>query len=371
MTQTIGLEPTADLPLVTADLPGIGGRIRLQPEDFEVEEIPAYEPCGQGDHLYLWVEKRDMGADYFVRTVAHKLGVSPREVGTAGLKDRHAITRQMVSVPKTAAQQLHVLESDGIRILGTSWHTNKLRPGHLNGNRFNILVRQTNPDAGRLIEPLLARLKLVGLPNFYGPQRFGQGGETAQLGLALLSVDSRGADCPGDSAGVSEFRPKRKLNPFLKKLALSAAQSKLFNLYLSCRIRDGLLSQVLDGDIMVKRPFGGIFRVTEVQKEQQRFDNRETVHAGPIFGRKMFAASALAAAREAEVMNSAGLNEKSFDGFGKLLQGTRRPNLVYVDDLRAERETEGMRLRFSLPAGSYATVLLREVMKTVKLENVE
>src|ERR1700758_5469654 len=98
----MSLDPLAAVPLLTADLPGIGGHIRSQPEDFEVEEVPAYQPCGSGDFLYLWVEKRSMGAEYFVRQIARRLDVSPEEVGTAGLKDRHAVTRQMVSVPLRA-----------------------------------------------------------------------------------------------------------------------------------------------------------------------------------------------------------------------------------------------------------------------------
>src|ERR1700686_1266616 len=93
------IDPIRDPPLVTADLPGIGGRIKSVPEDFEVEEIPAYEPSGSGDFLYLWIEKRAMGAEYFVRQVAKRLDIPTGEFGTAGLKDRHAVTRQMVSVP--------------------------------------------------------------------------------------------------------------------------------------------------------------------------------------------------------------------------------------------------------------------------------
>src|SRR2546425_1788149 len=93
-------------PLVTADLSGIGGRIKQVPEDFEVEEIPAYEPSGQGDYLYLWIEKRALGAEYFVRQLARRLNLATAEIGTAGMKDRHAVTRQMVSVPATAADRL-------------------------------------------------------------------------------------------------------------------------------------------------------------------------------------------------------------------------------------------------------------------------
>src|SRR5438067_848536 len=124
-------EPLAAPPLLTADLPGIGGRIKQAPEDFEVEEIPAYESSGSGGYLYLWVQKRDMGAEYFARQVARRLGLPAGEVGTAGLKDRRAVTRQMVSVPDAAGSRLGDLDGDGIRVLRVSRHGNKLKPGHL------------------------------------------------------------------------------------------------------------------------------------------------------------------------------------------------------------------------------------------------
>src|SRR5947199_7163137 len=133
-------DPLAPPPLVTADLPGIGGRIKAEIDDFEVEEIPAYQPSGSGDFLYLWIEKRDLGAEYFTRQIAHRLGIAVGEVGAAGLKDRRAVARQMVSVPASVEERLSQLEGDGIRILKVSRHGNKLRPGHLHGNEFSILV---------------------------------------------------------------------------------------------------------------------------------------------------------------------------------------------------------------------------------------
>src|SRR5947209_13818276 len=268
-------------PLLTSDLPGVGGKIKSIPEDFEVEEIPAYEPSGQGDFLYLWIEKRGMGAEYFTRQIAKRLEVPPGEVGTAGLKDRHAVTRQMVSVPAAAEPRLPQLDGDGIRVLSVGRHGNKLKPGHLHGNRFRILVRDVAPEAAERLPPLLERLRRDGLPNFYGPQRFGRDGETGRLGFALLR---------------KEKPPPR--NPFLRKLALSAAQSALFNHYLARRLTDGLLRRVLHGDVMAKWPFGGLFVAEDVPREQSRFDQRETVPAGPMFGRKTFAAQGEAAARE-------------------------------------------------------------------------
>jgi tRNA pseudouridine13 synthase len=331
-------------PLLTPDLPGIGGSIKVEPEDFEVEEIAAYEPAGVGDHLFLWIEKRDIGAEYFTRGIARRLGIPFGEVGTAGLKDRRAVTRQWVSVPASAEPRL--AELDGVRVLRVSRHGNKLRPGHLRGNRFRILIRDVSPDAAELAAPILDRIRREGLPNFYGPQRFGRDGETARLGLDLLNGGRGGGR-----------------NPFLRKLALSAAQSVLFNDYLGRRLTDGLLRTVLAGDVMAKWPAGGMFVARDVAAEQARFDARETVHAGPMFGRKRFPAEGVAAEREASILIGAGLTVDSFSGFGKLLMGTRRHNVDYVDDLAAESEPDGLRLTFTLPAGSYATVLLREVMK--------
>ena len=351
-------DPLAPPPLLTADLPGVGGCIKVQPEDFEVEEIPAYPPSGAGDFLYLWIEKRDMGAEYFVRQVARRLDVPVGEVGTAGLKDRHAVTRQMVSVPVRAEARLAQLDGDGVKVLSVSRHGNKLRPGHLHGNRFRILIRDVDPGADERIPPILDRLRRQGMPNFYGPQRFGRDGETILLGMSLLRQEPP----PAHLARVN------LRSPFLRKLTLSAAQAGLFNHTLARRMADGFLQRVLPGDVMAKWPFGGMFTAEDVTCEQVRFDARETVTAGPMFGRKMFPAAGEVAEREATVLADAGLSAASFQGFGKLLSGTRRHNLIYLNDLTDAREAEGVQLRFTLPAGSYATVLLREVMKIDRID---
>jgi tRNA pseudouridine13 synthase len=160
---------------------------------------------------------------------------------------------------------------------------------------------------------------------------------------------------------------RRAPNPFLKKLALSAGQSALFNAYLAQRMADGLLGRVLPGDVMGKLPFGGIFTVDDLAAEQSRFDRREIVTQGPIFGTKMFPAKDDAAKREADILAEHGFSRDTFAGFGKLLQGTRRHNVIYFDDLAVAAAPAGVLLSFTLPAGSYATVLLREVMKSAVL----
>ena len=225
-------------------------------------------------------------------------------------------------------------------------HGNKLRPGHLKGNRFRILLRGADPARAADADRVLDRLRAEGLPNAYGPQRFGRDGETARLGLGVVRGNAR---------------PPR--SPFLKKLSLSAAQSVLFNRCLARRMNDGLLRRVLPGDVLAKWPAGGMFTAEDVPVEQERFDRREVVSAGPMFGKKTFPTHAEARIREDAVLAEAVLVPAAFEGFGKLLMGTRRHNLVYVDDLTAAWEPDGLRLTFALPAGCYATVLVREVSK--------
>lgn len=331
-------------PWLTADLPGIGGVIKERLEDFIVEEIPAYLPCGAGEHLYLWIEKHDMGAEYFQRQLAQRLGIASGEVGTAGLKDRRAITRQWVSVPAACEERVAQLDGDGIRVLQTSKHGNKLRPGHLHGNRFEIVIRHTvSRDS---LPSIIESLQRLGLPNYYGAQRFGRDHETLQLGWNLLHGE------------------RLRVSGFLRKLALSAVQSALFNSYVRRRLHDGLFRQVLQGDVMSKWPAGGMFVCTDTTIDQERFDRREILHTGPMFGSKMRQATDAALERELAVLQNAQLTLDQFRTGGKLLEGTRRWNLIYLDQLEASSEGDTVILKFTLPAGSYATVLLSEIMKT-------
>jgi tRNA pseudouridine13 synthase len=205
-----------------------------------------------------------------------------------------------------------------------------------------------NHSSDSFLSVIVERLRREGMPNFYGVQRFGREGNTAEWGLKLL----RGERLP------------RRPTLFLRKLALSAVQSWLFNDYLATRLQEGLWRTVVRGDVMAKWPTGGLFVAEDLPTEQARFDRRETVSTGPIFGYKMFASRDDAAAREAAVLARANLTLDQFRGQGKLLTGTRRHNLVYIEDLCWSWEPSGLCMAFSLPAGSYATVLLREIMKT-------
>lgn len=332
------------LRLLTADLPGIGGVLKQQLEDFQVEEIPAYLPSGEGDHLYLWIEKRDMGAEFFLRQIAQRLEIPTGEIGTAGNKDRRAVTRQWVSVPTKAEPKLSQLEGDGIKVLQVSKHHNKLRLGHLHGNRFEIVVREVSQSES--LPAIIDRINQAGLPNYYGQQRFGRDQETLHSGWRMLHGE------------------RLKLNPFVRKLSLSAVQSALFNRYLSERMEDGFFRQVLPGDVMGKWPAGGMFVAEDVEAEQTRLLNREIIPMGPMFGSRMRAAQQQAHEREITLLQKHHLTMDQFDHGGKLLEGTRRHNFIYVDELQWKANESSITLNFRLPAGSYATVFLAEIMKT-------
>src|SRR4030095_14502840 len=169
---------------VTAGLPGTGGLLRVTPDDFEVEEIPAYLPSGQGEHLFLWIEKVSLDTPEAAFRIATGLGLHLGEVSWAGLKDRVARTRQWLSVPARAEAALGELaQTPELRVLAHGRHGNKLRVGHLRGNRFRIHIRDAErPEA---VAAIMERLRDGALPNACGEQRFGRG-DSALRGRALV-----------------------------------------------------------------------------------------------------------------------------------------------------------------------------------------
>jgi tRNA pseudouridine13 synthase len=338
-----------------------GGEFKNVPEDFEVEEIPAYEPCGEGEHLYLWIEKRDVSAEALQGHLSRTLGCSRSDIGMAGLKDRRAVTRQWVSVPARCEPQIDAAAGDEVRIVKSARHRNKLRTGHLRGNRFTIRLRNLEPEAADAIPKLVQQIQERGVLNLYGEQRFGYEESTLRLGCELLRGEKKPRQIP---------HAKRR---FLLRLALSSVQSALFNDVLAKRLDDGLLHTVLAGDVMQVAASGGPFVVEDVPTEQQRFDARETLITGPMFGPEMKRPAAIAAEREQDVLRAWNFEPSAFEQFASLTSGTRRAMLVWPLDLTAEfherredSETSESReavLSFSLPPGAYATSVIREFTK--------
>ena len=345
-----------DVPLVTGGMAGTGGVFKARPEDFDVEEVPAYDPSGEGPHLYLFVEKRGVHAKEALRRLGERFGCGAGGVGQAGVKDARAVTRQWFSVLDEVGHHAGTLVEpgdidlgEGMSVLKVSRHHNRLKTGHLKGNRFSILIREAGPEALERAERVMEGLEGRGVPNFYGLQRFGHEGSTLEMGMALVKGGPR----------ASRARRDR----FLKRMAISAVQSWLFNRVLSQRMAQGALFEVLDGDIMTRRDSGGRFEVDDVALCQARFDGGEIVHTGPILGHKGRTASGAAGALEKACAEEVDLSPEDFSPFSKLARGTRRDNLVFPEGAEVQADPEGLRLRFTLPKGSYATVVLREVMK--------
>jgi tRNA pseudouridine13 synthase len=351
----------ADLPYLTADLPGIGGRIRAVEDDFRVDEIPAYEPAGEGTHVVATIEKRGLTTFEAVARLAGALGVDPGGAGTAGLKDKHAVTRQQVSLPPPCTpERVLAVELPGVRVLAAARHPHKLRTGHLRGNRFTIRVRDVEPPAdaaaARAGAILAALAAWPGSPNWYGEQRFGAGGDNAAVGRALIT----GGPLPSGA---------RKPHGRQRRLFISAFQSELFNDWLRRRIADGLYRRVLAGDVLQKRATGGVFVCADPEADAARLAAGELVITGPMFGHAMRGpvAGSPAAEREAAVLAAAGIELGAFARAGKLAEGTRRAASVDLGAAAARpagpREVE---LCFDLPAGAYATAVLREILEVRK-----
>ncbi|MCA8991111.1 MAG: tRNA pseudouridine(13) synthase TruD [Planctomycetaceae bacterium] len=347
-------QPELELPYYSPTSLRVGGAFKQSPEDFEVEEIPAYLPSGEGEHRYLWIEKTNVAAEQLVRHIAQTLGIRRDDVGVAGLKDRQAVTRQWISVPFAEEQDLEQLSTPNIRVLSESRHRNKLKTGHLKGNKFTLWLRDVSPDAESHLPQLVDFINANGVPNYFGDQRFGRDGETLELGMNLLK---------GTATPKSIPFSRRK---FLLRLALSAVQSQLFNELLAERIRTQSVSDVVEGDVMEVAASGGLFLVDDVEEARQRVASGEILTTGPLFGAKMKFPSGVTRERELAVLEAHGLSLEDFNRFPKLTRGARRSLLIRPHEVVGEyvAAENSVRLSFDLPSGSYATIVLREFTKS-------
>ena len=345
MTDPLAQRP---VPLLTPELPGTSGIVRVSEDDFAVEEIPLYQPSGTGEHLYLTVEKRGRTTPEVAAEIARALGARERDVGTAGLKDKRAVTVQRISVAtKATVEEALQLAGEGYRVLAAARHGNKLRPGHLMGNRFRIVVRGTLAGALERAQAICARLRAGGAANLFGPQRFGKSGDNAPLGRAIL------------------MRERTVRDRFLRRMALSALQSELFNRCLAARIADGLFATAIDGDVLKKRATGGLFVCEDPAADAPRVASGEVDPAGPLPGHSLYQARGEAARREAAVLADANVDPASFAAGGAEMEGARRTYRVVPDELRVEEAGAGaLQISFVLPRGSYAVCVLREITKT-------
>ena len=324
-------------------VPKAEGIIRSCPEDFVVEEIPRIHAEGEGDHLWLWVEKRSANTDWVAKQLASTAACSPRDVGYAGLKDRHAITRQWFSVPVTETTQ-HALEQagiEGVKILESRRHTRKLKRGTLNGNRFQLKIRQFVGDNGQTVNRL-EQIRTSGVPNYFGPQRFGYGGQNVERGLRLLQNRARLA------------RNKRSIY-------LSAMRSFLFNQVLAERVRRGDWNKIVDGDLAMLDGTQSIFPCenpdTDIEDRVARLDIHPT---GPMPGEKGSQPGGITAEIEQTVLsNWPQLTEVLVN---QRVAASRRALRLIPAGLEWGFDGDDLDLQFILPPGAYATTVLREVL---------
>jgi tRNA pseudouridine13 synthase len=395
-------------PYLTAHIAGTGGVIKESPDDFIVSEIPAYEPAGSGEHLYLTIEKRGITTLEAIRRIAARLKLSGRDVGYAGLKDAVGVTRQTISLQGVDAEKALSLQLDGITIVSALRHGNKLKPGHLKGNRFLITIRGVSHDAAALSAGILEVLKRRGVPNYFGFQRYGAQGNSHQIGAAMLRRDWRGAvdrligepDAvrdgewrnaisayqQGDLAEAARSMPRHcrtereilqrlavrpdawekafgVVHPRLKKLYLSAFQSFLFDKVVERRL--DLLDHLMEGDLAWKHINGASFLVDDPEAEALRAARFEISASGPMFGCRMTQPAGEVLALEQQILESEGLCPDDFDlGSGLRMEGGRRPLRVPLGDAARVVEGDTLKLEFSLPRGSYATSVVREITKT-------
>ena len=330
-------------------------QIKTVPEDFVVDEIPAYEPSGEGNHVYLRVKKRDLPTDAAVRAIAKALGADARNAGIAGMKDKRAVTTQWMSLEPPRGTTVDdfmsraaKLSLDGIEIIDVKRHGNKLKTGHLHGNRFRIVVRDV-PDGKSFVEKA-EKIAVTGVPNAFGEQRFGKEADNAKRALAILSGEEK---APRDGR--------------LLRLLYSSLQSDVFNSVLEERVRRGTWATALRGDVLKKTDTGGLFVCTDEQQDAVRAERGEVSATGPLPGPKMMRAEGDVAALEDEIARArlGPAYDKAFAG--ELGEGTRRPLRLFVNEMRVScnsvanasgHEETSCTIEFVLPKGAFATTVL-------------
>ncbi|WP_116474309.1 tRNA pseudouridine(13) synthase TruD [Zobellella maritima] len=322
--------------------PAFSGRLKVEPEDFVVEEDLGFEPCGEGEHILLHIRKRGQNTQWVARELARLAGVAQRDITWAGLKDRHAVTQQWfgVHLPGKAMPDFSPLENDDIQILAVGRHHKKLRVGALKGNFFRLRIRELAGSGD--LDGRLAAIAKSGVPNYFGTQRFGFNGGNLEQARAMF--------------GGKRIKDRNK-----RSLYLSAARSYLFNQAVSHRLSRQLAFQLLPGDCVMLEGSQSFFTLEEPDDTLlSRFAEGDIRLSAPLWGRGRLPATAAAAELElAAVADHAELCE-GLEANG--LKQERRALLLQPQQLSWQQDGDQLELTFWLPAGSYATSVMRELI---------
>ena len=334
--------PESELPRAYGT-PPLTGTLRSTPEDFRVEEILGYDADGEGEHALLWVEKRDANTDWVARELARFAGISPMNVGYAGLKDRHAVTRQAftVQLPGKADPDWDAFPHAEVKVLASTRHKRKLKRGALRGNRFVLVLRDVRGDRAQA-EAVLENVAARGVPNYFGEQRFGREGGNVAQARAMF-------------AGRRVDRDKRSI-------LLSAARSQIFNSVLAARVERDAWDKPLEGEIWSlagSRSWFGSEPFNDVLAE--RLAQGDIHPSGPLWGQGE--PPAAEAAGELERSVAAQYVDLAEGLAAARMEQERRPLRLLPKDLRWRwLDDEALELSFELPAGAYATVVARELI---------
>jgi len=358
----------------SSNMSGVGGFVSWEPRDFMVHELPKYLPSGEGEHCMTHILKVGKTTEEAIASIAEGSGVTVHDIGYAGRKDKKALTTQWISL-LCAPEQVKSNDED-VCILGTYPHRQKMKLGHNYGNLFTILISDIDTDID-----LNAEINSIrrGIPNYFGTQRFGrpwyenrpEEGYSPPIdhdGKVLQDPDNPARDNVDRALlfleksinQTNRRRPSGKQKRDVK-LALSALQSALFNLWVGERIRDELVDQVIEGDVCRKRE-GGTFYSTDPKVDTERLQRGEIDVLGPMFGPKLFPAQGYALQREESLYENWGLDGDRRNALGKFWRGDRRPALLTPQNLTVKEaytaDKRNLYVSFILPAGSFATTLL-------------
>jgi tRNA pseudouridine13 synthase len=333
-------------PFITERLPGIGGVLKAIPEHFLVEEALPYAPCGEGEHVFVKLRRAGWNTADAAAALGRVFGLKGADIGWGGRKDKNAVTIQTFSLRLPMELPLAQVE-DRIKplpfeIIAIQRHGNKLKTGHVAANRFRIVLSGVKPSAFQQAEAIAAALKDIGVPNYYGGQRFGYDFRNLDRAVALAKR--------GKAHG--------KKDSFM----VSVLQSALYNCWLVERIRRGEFDRLLRGDVVRKTDTGGLFVVDDLEEAARRFTARQITYTGPIFGYKMMVAVGPAGDYENQLLRRFGLDPGIFKPLRS--PGSRRAAILYLNDLVVKPVAEGLEFAFTLPSGAYATTVLREFTRS-------
>lgn len=321
--------------------PVASGRLKVVPEDFRVDEILGFEPGGEGEHVFLHLEKRELNTQDLAQRISTLSGIHPRDISFSGMKDRNAVTRQWFSVRMAgrAEPDWRALEGDGVTLLAATRHRRKLKRGVHRGNAFRLLLRDLNGDR-EAIEARLQHLRLAGAPNYFGEQRFGREGSTLAQARSWMAAGGRRVS-----------RNKRSLY-------LSALRAQLFNLLLAERVAAGDWDRVRPGDTCILRGTRSQFRCEVVDGDiERRAREGDLGPALPLWGRGLEEPG-----RHLEVLAAEAETCRFLERAG--LESAWRPARLIPDDFCWQFCDDGsLQLEFRLGAGSYATALLAEFVQ--------